>query len=67
MSRDPTPIRRRRPRDPLAALWQERERRIRVEAYFRSERRGFPPGHEIDDWLAAERAVDAETRYASQE
>ena len=23
-------------------------------AYFRAERRGFTPGHEIEDWLAAE-------------
>lgn len=23
-------------------------------AYFRAERRGFVPGHEIEDWLAAE-------------
>ena len=25
-------------------------------AYFFSERRGFEPGHELEDWLAAERA-----------
>lgn len=23
-------------------------------AYFRAERRGFEPGHELEDWLAAE-------------
>lgn len=28
-------------------------------AYFRAERRGFVPGHEVDDWLAAEAEVDA--------
>jgi hypothetical protein len=27
-------------------------------AYFRAERRGFSPGHEIEDWLAAEEEVD---------
>ncbi|HEY8507133.1 MAG TPA: DUF2934 domain-containing protein [Steroidobacteraceae bacterium] len=27
-------------------------------AYFRAERRGFAPGHELDDWLAAEREID---------
>jgi hypothetical protein len=27
-------------------------------AYFRAERRGFLPGHEIEDWLAAEEEVD---------
>jgi hypothetical protein len=26
-------------------------------AYFRSERRGFAPGYELEDWLAAEREV----------
>ena len=32
---------------------------IRVAAYFVAERRGFAPGHEIDDWLAAEVVVRA--------
>jgi hypothetical protein len=27
-------------------------------AYFLSERRGFSPGHELDDWLTAEAEVD---------
>jgi hypothetical protein len=27
-------------------------------AYFRSERRGFCPGQELDDWLTAEREID---------
>jgi hypothetical protein len=31
-----------------------RERRIREAAYFKAERRGFAPGHELEDWLAAE-------------
>ena len=26
-------------------------------AYFRAERRGFVPGHEFDDWLAAETEI----------
>jgi hypothetical protein len=34
-----------------------RERRIREAAYFNAERRGFAPGHEIEDWLAAEAAL----------
>ena len=28
-------------------------------AYLRAERRGFEPGHETEDWLAAEAEVDA--------
>ena len=27
-------------------------------AYLRAERRGFEPGHELDDWCAAEREID---------
>ena len=32
---------------------------IAENAYRRAERRGFEPGHENDDWLAAETEVDA--------
>ncbi len=28
-------------------------------AYFRAEKRGFAPGHETEDWLAAEAEVDS--------
>jgi hypothetical protein len=35
----------------------DRENRIRVVAYFRAERRGFVPGYELEDWLAAEAEV----------
>ncbi len=27
-------------------------------AYFRAERRGFAPGHELEDWLAAEKEIE---------
>jgi hypothetical protein len=37
----------------------ERRRALIAEAaYFRAERRGFAPGHEAEDWLAAEVEVD---------
>lgn len=29
--------------------------RIEVAAYYRALARGFAPGHELDDWLAAEK------------
>jgi hypothetical protein len=32
---------------------------IAKAAYFRAEKRGFAPGHETGDWLAAEAEVDA--------
>lgn len=40
----------------------ERERRIREAAYRRAEARGFAPGHELEDWLAAEDEVDTDSR-----
>jgi len=33
------------------------EQQIRERAYFKAERRGFNPGHELKDWLEAEREV----------
>ena len=35
-----------------------REALIAIAAYYRAERRGFLPGHEQEDWLAAEREID---------
>ena len=37
---------------------QGRHRRIEVAAYFKAEKRGFAPGHALDDWLEAEREID---------
>ena len=38
---------------------QVREAMIADSAYFRSAHRGFEPGHEVEDWLAAESEIDA--------
>ena len=35
-----------------------RRQLVAAEAYFRAERRGFAAGNELDDWVAAEAAVD---------
>jgi hypothetical protein len=32
---------------------------IAQAAYTRAASRGFPPGHELEDWLAAEALIDA--------
>ena len=40
----------------------EREEWIRVAAYYRAERRGFTPGHELEDWYAAEAGLSAAPR-----
>jgi hypothetical protein len=51
---DPLRFARRAANDP-----ETRERMIAEAAYYRSERRGFVPGHEVADWIEAEREVDA--------
>jgi hypothetical protein len=38
---------------------EKRAALIAEAAYFRAEKRGFAPGHEHEDWLAAENEVDA--------
>ena len=42
---------------PAALSAAQREQMVRTAAYFRAERRGFLPGNEWDDWLAAEAEV----------
>jgi hypothetical protein len=37
----------------------DRQSMIATAAYFLAEKRGFEPGHELDDWLAAEAAVSS--------
>lgn len=44
----------------LQTLMADLHHRIAVAAYFLAEYRGFEPGHELDDWLAAEDAIEAE-------
>lgn len=39
---------------------QERRELIARIAYFRAEARGFAPGGELDDWVAAEAEVDGQ-------
>jgi hypothetical protein len=40
-----------------AAAW--RHERIATAAYYLAEKRGFAPGHEVEDWRLAEAQVDA--------
>ena len=35
----------------------ELRKMVAVAAYYRSSRRGFEPGHELEDWLAAENEI----------
>ena len=43
---------------------RERQSMIAEAAYYRAENRGFAPGWETEDWLAAEKEIDALSRAA---
>ena len=36
---------------------------VAVNAYYRAEKRGFEPGHDMDDWYEAEREITNIYRY----
>lgn len=38
---------------------EERDLMIAIAAYYRAEHRGFAPGCELEDWLAAEAEIEA--------
>ncbi len=40
---------------------------IAERAYYKAENRGFTAGHEIDDWLVAEREVNKQYFYWFEE
>jgi Protein of unknown function (DUF2934) len=42
----------------------ERSRMIAEAAYYAAERRGFEPGYELEDWLAAEAEVARDLKLA---
>jgi hypothetical protein len=46
----------------MFTMRHDRCRSITEAAYFFSERRGFAPGRELDDWLAAENQIDTAVR-----
>jgi len=75
--KNPTPstVRKRAPRKTVAAeeanatvthfMGPElRSALIAETAFFRAEKRGFAPGNELEDWLAAESEVDAKLMSA---
>jgi hypothetical protein len=48
-------------KDPNASD-EERWRLTAIAAYYRAEARGFAPGGELEDWLAAERDIELDPR-----
>jgi hypothetical protein len=58
------------PDTPSTRHSEERHAMIANAAWFRAEKRAFAPGHEMEDWLAAEREIDArlqQSRAAAQD
>jgi hypothetical protein len=50
--------------EPRNAVHGERHDAISHAAYRRAEERGFEPGYALDDWLAAEKEIDARAAIA---
>ncbi len=40
---------------------------VTERAFFKAEKRGFEPGHELEDWLEAEKEISNQCRYWCQE
>jgi hypothetical protein len=47
---------------PLNDATADRLRRIADAAYKRAQSRHFAPGHDLEDWLEAEKEIDAEVK-----
>ncbi|MGC1458967.1 MAG: DUF2934 domain-containing protein [Steroidobacteraceae bacterium] len=58
-----------------AALWFDdpcdqaayRQAEIAKAAYFRAQHRGFAPGHELEDWLVAEKEAYCRPAHAGSQ
>jgi hypothetical protein len=42
----------------VVVVARSRSERVAELAYYRALKRGFEPGHEVEDWLAAEAEID---------
>lgn len=47
------------PTPPARPSETQRRAMVSEAAYYRAQKRGFEPGWELDDWLAAEAEIDA--------
>jgi len=48
-------------------VYKSREERIAESAYLYAQVRNFEPGHEVEDWLRAEKEVDALLASSAQQ
>lgn len=44
-------------KDSLQKNSPQKQSRIAIAAYYKAQARGFVPGHELEDWLSAEKEV----------
>ena len=44
-------------------LLNEFQEMVAINAYYRAEKRGFEPSHEMDDWYEAELEITSTYRY----
>ena len=51
--------------DQIGLSEEERHHLISEMAYFRAEQRGFAPGEELSDWLAAEAQINEWLRQSA--
>ena len=49
----------RRSMEVVAAMNPDMRAAIAERAYYKAELRGFEPGHDVEDWLTAERELTA--------
>jgi hypothetical protein len=54
------------PKDTAPVAAQAHHEVIETAAYYLAERRGFAPGSELDDWLAAEASIRSSTQRAKR-
>ena len=53
--------------EAFGTKWQLQHSMISEAAYYLAERRGFRPGQELDDWLAAEGEIKQLWAHAREE
>ena len=52
---------------PVSLSAVERHEMIAVAAYYLAEKRGFPGGGALEDWIAAERQIDTMIEHMNRE
>lgn len=48
----------------IAGARRDYDARVAEAAYFLAQKRGFEPGQDLDDWVAAERLIAAQSKHS---